>query len=102
MATDDTTPPRDLTCREVTEFLGEYLADGLGDGERTSFAAHLLECPDCVAYLRQYETTIRLARDVCDGEAREAGVPEELVEAILAARRAGPPPPPRRGSHARR
>jgi anti-sigma factor RsiW len=96
MAPQDTTSPRDLTCREVTEFLGEYLAAELGDAARRSFEVHLAECPDCVAYLRQYQTTIGAARDVCEGDARAAGVPEELVEAILAARRAPPSAPPER------
>lgn len=88
MPPDDATLPRDLTCRDVTGFLADYLAGELAAGVRDSFEAHLADCPDCVAYLRQYETTVRLARDACDGDARAAGVPESLVEAIVEARRA--------------
>lgn len=82
-----------LTCRDVSEFLGAYFENRLGPDERVRFDRHLAVCADCVAYLRQYEATIRLARDVCEGDAREAGIPDELVDAIIAVR---PKTPPRR------
>ncbi len=97
MALEDTTRPRDLTCRQVTEFLGDYLSDGLTGTERASFEEHLAACPDCVSYLRQYAATMRLAKEACDGDALDSGVPEELVEAILDARRAGHRARSRRG-----
>ena len=51
------------------------------------FEQHLAECRDCVAYLRTYAETIRLARETRDADALPAGVPEDVVRAILAARR---------------
>ena len=82
-----TAASRELTCRDVTELLGEDLAGALPLRQRALFEEHLAECPDCVRYLRQYETTVRLARDACGAETAEADVPDRLVEAILAARK---------------
>ena len=82
----------EMTCREVSDFLGAYLAGELAAAERTRFDDHLAECPDCRTYLRQYEATRELCRGALDADALEAGVPEELVQAILAARPAAEPP----------
>jgi len=73
-----------LTCREVADFLADYLAGQLGADERLNFEAHLAECPECVTYLRGYTETIRLARDAYADD--PAGVPDELVRAVLDAR----------------
>lgn len=86
-----TIEPADLTCRDVNEFLGAYFEGALDGAERARFDDHLAECPDCRTYLRQYEATIRLAKDACgDDGAVDADVPEQLVDAILAA--TGKPP----------
>jgi anti-sigma factor RsiW len=80
-----------MTCRELTDFLIDYFEGDLAAGTRTEFDAHLAECPNCVTYLRNYETTIRLGRAVCkqDHDAVADDVPEEVVQAILAARLRG-------------
>ena len=83
-----TAAQRGLTCREIADFLGAYVADELQAAQRGAFEDHLAECPDCRTYLQQYEQTRRLAKVTCD-DAVEAGVPEELVAAILAARSRG-------------
>lgn len=74
-----------LTCREVADFLGAYAAGDLGPLERRVFDAHLAGCADCGTYLAQYELTQRLVRRAGDS-ALEAGMPEQLVAAILAAK----------------
>jgi anti-sigma factor RsiW len=76
----------DRTCRELVDFVGDYLAGDLPPDVRSAFDAHLAECPDCVAYLRSYEDTIRLARGA-GADPVPAPVPTSLVRAILAARR---------------
>jgi anti-sigma factor RsiW len=78
-----------VTCREFTAFLADYLAGELPDLQREQFHAHLAECPSCVAYMRTYQETIRLGRAALRPADRDvpAEVPEELVQAILAARR---------------
>ena len=67
----------------------DYLSGGLSAAERAIFEEHLAECPDCVNYLATYQEAIRLGKAVCappEGSVPE-GVPEELVQAVLAARR---------------
>jgi len=78
-----------MTCRDFIEFLWRYVHDELPPEERFHFDAHLAVCPDCVAYLRNYQTTIDLEKEAMagppDGPVPE-DAPEELVQAILAAR----------------
>jgi anti-sigma factor RsiW len=77
-----------MTCRELIDFIADYLAGDLAPAVRGAFDAHLGDCPECAAYLRSYETTVRLVRKT-GGEGDEpvpAGVPEALVAAVRAAR----------------
>ena len=77
-----------MTCRELVDFLAEYLAGDLSEVQRTEFDAHLAVCPWCVEYLRTYEETIRLGRAAfaCTDTEVPREVPERLVQGILAAR----------------
>ncbi len=77
----------ELTCRELADFVGDYLTGELAPEVRAVFDEHLAECPDCVAYLRTYEDTIRLARSAAASDPVPPSVPDRLVRAILAARR---------------
>ena len=73
-----------LTCRELTEFLDDYIDGALAADRRAVFDGHLAVCPDCRNYLASYRATVRLVK-----AAREApmqGVPEELIRAVVAAR----------------
>lgn len=77
-----------MTCRELVDFLMEYLDGELPADQRDIFESHVGECPPCEAYLDTYKQTIRLGKGVCsepDGAAPE-DVPEQLIQAILAAR----------------
>jgi anti-sigma factor RsiW len=88
---DDATS-RDLTCRELTAFVADYLDDALPPAARVAFEAHLGACEDCIVYLRSYRETIRLEK--AHGKADDQNppeMPEELVQAILAGRRDGKP-----------
>jgi len=78
-----------MTCREFIDFLMEYLSGELSARERAEFERHLADCPDCSAYLRSYEETIKLGKAVfADPDASvPVEVPEKLVQAILASRR---------------
>jgi anti-sigma factor RsiW len=73
-----------MNCREFTEFLDAYFSGELADAERDVFDEHLAECPHCQAYLQTYRYTVRLSRAALAAEPAEA--PEELIQAILAAR----------------
>ena len=79
-----------ITCQELVEFLGRYLDGELSSPERSGFEEHLKECPACLAYLETYQSASRLAREVCRTESAEIPpeVPEDLVQAVLAAQRA--------------
>ena len=78
-----------MTCREFIDFLMAYLSGELSASERAEFERHLADCPDCSAYLKSYEETIKLGKAVfTELEAPvPQDVPEELVQAILASRR---------------
>ena len=78
-----------LTCRDVADFLSDYLACELNPAARAAFDAHLALCDECVVFIRSYEQTVRLAKAAfdCLDEPAEQRVPRQLVEAILAARR---------------
>ena len=78
-----------MNCREFVDFLMAYIDGELPEAERSVFDAHMVDCPPCQTYLETYKETIRLGKAVCqtEGEAVPGDVPEELVQAILAARR---------------
>ena len=78
-----------MNCREVTEFLHEYLFGNLPAAERSEFEKHLAECPWCVAYLESYQKTIQLGRAALSASEDApllAEAPEELIQVILHAR----------------
>ena len=79
-----------MTCREFVDFLMAYLEGELPASQRDAFDAHMRVCVSCVHYLEGYRETVRLGRAVCaaDDDSPPEDVPDELVEAILAARRA--------------
>lgn len=77
-----------LSCRELIDFLSDYLEDELPDEQRLRFEEHLSVCPDCVRYLDGYRTTASLASRAFDPDGPlPESVPEELIAGILAARR---------------
>lgn len=77
-----------MTCRELIEFLADYLEGSLPSEQRAVFEQHLGICSQCVTYLDTYRKTIQLERAALCDEAQVADPPEDLVRAILAARRA--------------
>jgi anti-sigma factor RsiW len=75
-----------MTCREVTDFLDRYLAGELPAPARKEFEAHIAGCAACAAYIRSYQRTLDLAKEAFD-DADLDEIPDELVDAILAARK---------------
>src|SRR5262249_53917478 len=76
-----------MTCREMLDFLGQYVDGALPADERAVFEQHLAVCPECVAYLHNYSTTVRLGRLASrEMEERQNPLPDRLVQAILTAR----------------
>jgi len=81
-----------MTCRELADFLMDYLEGELSSEVRAAFDHHLSLCPNCIAYVKTYRTTIDMGRQAFDGDEADAGieVPAELVRAILAAKKSKP------------
>jgi anti-sigma factor RsiW len=77
-----------LSCREFVAFLGEYLSGGLAPEQLAVFNAHLACCPSCVNYTNTYRQAVRLGRAAlgCDDGPVPTDVPDQLVQAVLAAR----------------
>lgn len=76
-----------LTCRELIDFLDDYVEHRLDPAARARFDDHLSRCAPCVRYLRSYQGTMRAVAVACGGaEASAAQAPEQLIAAILAAR----------------
>lgn len=84
-------PP--TTCRDIAEFLADYLDHELPIERQAEFERHLSRCRCCEHYLDSYRDTIRLCREsLRSGEPAEAlpPAPEGLVAAVMAA--LGKPP----------
>lgn len=78
-----------VTCREVIEFLGEYIEGRLAANVLDEFQRHLAECPSCVNYLDAYRRVILLGKAAdCSHDSGTLGqsVPPGLIEAVRAAR----------------
>jgi anti-sigma factor RsiW len=73
-----------MTCREMAEFLADYVAGDLPHEIHVEFEAHTARCGDCVAYLAQYRTTI-VAGNSAFGDRPADPFPEDLIAAVLAA-----------------
>jgi anti-sigma factor RsiW len=80
-----------LTCRECVEFLMDYLDDSLSIEVKATFERHLTACANCVRYLESYRTTTTVCKKAFETGERDGAtpVPEELIQAILAARPKG-------------
>jgi anti-sigma factor RsiW len=76
-----------ITCRELIDFIADYLDGTLAPEALREFDRHLAVCPSCVAYLESYRQTIRLGKMAASADDDAApSIPEELVRAIRAAR----------------
>lgn len=76
-----------MNCREIADFLSDYLDASLPLRQWLVFRLHLLGCRDCRRYLASFAATIKLARSLRKTAAEDVSqVPEALVRAILAAR----------------
>ena len=77
-----------MTCREVADFMLDYTSGELPVEVRAVFERHLERCANCREYLALYLKSVELGRRAFaedDALAVNAGVPDELVAALLAA-----------------
>ncbi len=77
-----------INCQEFADFLSDYLSGEVSDRERKVFDTHMDLCPPCRDYLKTFEKTVEMGKMVCSAEdsAVPNEAPEDLVQAILAAR----------------
>jgi anti-sigma factor RsiW len=76
-----------MKCRELAEFLMDYVSGELPPESRSHFEFHLSKCKNCHEYLVQYEVTIKAGKMACGEMSDEMGaIPEDLVKAVMAAR----------------
>ena len=77
-----------MNCREVADFLSDYLDGALPLRQRLMFRLHLLVCRDCRRYLDSFAATVKLTHSLGERSTDEddSPIPEALVQAILAAR----------------
>ena len=77
-----------MTCRELVDFLMDYLENELPASETLEFEQHLRVCPACVSYLETYRLAVQLGRKLCEYDDAPVpdDVPEDLVQAILRSR----------------
>jgi len=77
-----------LTCRQILDYLSDYVEGRLSATELSRFDEHLAACPPCVDYLANFKATLAACRCLREAEQQKLHpVPEELVQAILAARK---------------
>ena len=67
-----------LTCKELTEAVTDYLEGALTFTERIRFQMHLGTCLGCRRYLRQMKQTIRTL-----GKLPEKPIPPDVREELM-------------------
>lgn len=72
-----------MTCRELSDFLADYVAGELPQEVSEAFNGHLGHCPECHLFVEQYRVTIHLCCEAYD-DPLPRSLPEDLVSAILA------------------
>ena len=60
------TQPTRMTCRDLVQFMMDYLSEELPDDSRAIFERHLTACPHCVRTSSHLSDTIILCREAFD------------------------------------
>ncbi len=72
-----------LSCKQLDEFLVDFLDGELPFATRLSMQMHLGLCRPCREFVSQYQRAIELGREAFVGQGEFADVPEALVQAVL-------------------
>ncbi|HEV8660913.1 MAG TPA: zf-HC2 domain-containing protein [Thermoanaerobaculia bacterium] len=73
-----------ITCRELIDFIADYLEGLLTEIQANDFTRHLDICPSCRAYLATYQMTIRAGKETLRyDDSPDEDAPEDLIQAIL-------------------
>ncbi len=78
-----------MNCKDLAEFLMDYVDGTLPPDQMAAFELHMQKCPPCVHYIQTYKQCIAMGKICieCEEDAIPAEVPDGLVRAILAARK---------------
>lgn len=76
-----------ITCRQLIDFIADYLEGGLDEIQAEEFQRHLGVCPSCRAYLMTFQETLRAGKGALHyDDSPNEDAPEDLIRAILASR----------------
>jgi hypothetical protein len=53
-------------CKEISDFLMDFLDKKLPRGEMLIFRMHLLLCPKCRHYMTRYKSSVDIAKNIMD------------------------------------
>lgn len=81
--------PHMITCTEFEEFVVSYLDNDMPPRQKSKFDWHIRLCRECRDYLAAYQRARELGIEMLSGsnDSVPEDVPEDLIEAILAARK---------------
>jgi anti-sigma factor RsiW len=78
-----------VTCKELADYLDDYIAGTMPVVRRNLVDQHLAVCPDCQHYLASYRLTVGLGKAAFADPDEQ--VPVSVPEGLLAALRASRP-----------
>lgn len=67
-----------LSCKQITDLVTEYVDGALPADERLAFEQHVAICPPCRAYFAQMRKVVRVA-----GSLQEDDLPEDVRASLL-------------------
>ena len=76
-----------ISCESFDTFIVDYIDGNLQAEQKRIFMHHLNECPACRVYLKNYEYRIQLSKSIFANDTDKPDIPNQLVEAILAAKK---------------
>jgi anti-sigma factor RsiW len=74
-----------ITCRRFVKSLSAWHDAELVEAARASFKTHRAGCARCARYAAGFKAAIALMKSALAGPAAHAELPEDLIQAILAA-----------------
>lgn len=76
-----------ITCKQLFDFLADYVDGTIAPRRREEFERHIRVCPSCQAYLDGYRRTIELGRVAYapDDAGKPAAAPSGILDAVRSA-----------------